>query len=122
MLTQSTKTSLAAAFVIVTAISIGHAQTSPSATTGTATAKSKELPKKPIDKVTCEDFNALEDTFKPRVIAWAAGYQQGQKKPDVVVMDMAGVEKIAPVVIGECTRSPSASFWSKVDAELKKVF
>ncbi|QIJ76074.1 acid-activated periplasmic chaperone HdeA [Methylobacterium sp. NI91] len=88
----------------------------------TSSGKSAELASKPLEKVTCEEFNGFEDTFKPKVIAWAAGYKQGQKKPDVVAIDIAGVEKVTPLIAEECRKAPSASLWSKIDGELKKVF
>lgn len=116
------KKSLVATFAIVGAITLAQAQTSPPSTTAAPQAKKTAMPKKPIDKVTCAEFNGLDETFKPKVIAWAAGYQQGQKKPDVVTVDIEGVDKVAPIVIDECNKAPTASFWSKVEGELKKIF
>lgn len=85
-------------------------------------AAQAKIQKKALDKVTCEEFNGLDESFKPKVIAWAAGYGLGQKKPDVVEMDIDGVEKITPFVIDACAKAPKESFWSKVETELKKEF
>ena len=86
-----------------------------------STAQAK-IAKKDLSKVTCEEFNGLDDSFKPKVIAWAVGFGQGKKKPEAVEIDVDGVEKITPFVIEACAKAPKESFWSKVDDEMKKVF
>ena len=37
-------------------------------------------PKKPLGKLTCEEFLAYEDTFKPKVVHWAVAYGKGGKR------------------------------------------
>jgi len=113
---------LAIAFALGITIGLAQAQTGTPSGTGGAPAKRTEMSKKPIEKVTCEEFNGLEDTFKPKVIAWAAGYKEGQKKPDVVAIDIDGVDRVTPFIVDECKKAPQASFWSKVDSEFKKAF
>jgi acid stress chaperone HdeA len=115
-------TALVIGMTLCSANAQGETKAPASGTTGATSAKHAGLPKKAVDKVTCEDFNGLDDTFKPKAIAWAAGYQQGQKKPDVVVMDIDGVEKITPIVVDACAKTPHASFWTTVESELKKIF
>jgi acid stress chaperone HdeA len=80
--------------------------------------------KKPVSKWTCEEFLAVEGDFQPKVIYWASG--QTKRKPGVV--DVEGTEKIVPVVIEECKKTPTNSFmqslknaWSSVEAEAKKI-
>ena len=34
--------------------------------------------KKPLAKMTCEDFIGIDDTFKPKVVYWAVAYGQGR--------------------------------------------
>ncbi|WP_378941219.1 HdeA/HdeB family chaperone [Mesorhizobium sp. ANAO-SY3R2] len=82
----------------------------------------EDLKKKAVAEITCEDFNGVEETFKPAVIAWAAGYKQGEKKPDDVAVDIAGIEKITPFIVEACQKEPKASFWKKAEDEIKKVF
>lgn len=82
----------------------------------------EDLAKKKVAELSCEDFNGLDATFKPTVIAWAAGYQKGDSKPDSVAVDIDGIEKVTPFVVEACQKEPKASFWEKVEAELKKVF
>lgn len=119
MRTGSWTTYLLPAIAVVLSAGLVQAETS----SGKSADKNQEkLASKPLEKVTCEEFNGFEDTFKPKVVAWAAGYKQGQKKPDVVAIDIAGVEKVTPLIAEECRKAPSASLWSKIDGELKKVF
>ena len=92
------------------------AKTSMDAKTSTALAKKK------IADVTCEDFNGLATSFQPTVVAWAEGFRQGATKPSDVVIDVDGIERVTPVVAEACQKDPSASFWSKAEAELKKIF
>ena len=111
-----------AAFSVAALAGPGAAQTSPPAATNAATAKAASVPKHMLGKVTCAEFNGLDETFRPQVIAWAAGYQQGRKQPDAVAVDIAGIEKITPFVVEECKKSPTTSRWEKVEGELKKIF
>ena len=113
------KMSLTTAFAVAMCATGSLAQT----TSGTGTtAKGKELASKTVDKVTCAEFNGFDESFKPKVIAWAAGYRQGQKQPDAVAIDIDGVEKVTPIIVEECRKAPTATLWSKIDAEMKKVF
>ncbi len=123
MLMRFAGTVLIATFTLASSVVAGQAQSTSTGTTGAKSssgATASELAKKPVASVTCEEFNALDESFKPNVIAWAAGYQQGQKKPDAVAVDVQGVEQITPVVVDACAKAPTSSFWSKVDSELKK--
>ena len=76
--------------------------------------------KKPLPKMTCEDFVGLEESFKPKVVYWAVAYgKNGQ--PDAEAVDVVGVEKVVPIVIEECKKVPQETFWQKVKAEWKKL-
>jgi acid stress chaperone HdeA len=111
MPTKIVSTSIISALLVVSVASFAAAETTKA-----------DLAKKKVDKITCEDFNGLNETFKPTVIAWAAGFHKGDKKPDKVAVDIDGIEKITPFVVTACKNEPKASFWGKIDAELKKVF
>ena len=75
---------------------------------------------KPLGKMTCEDFLAVEDTIKPKVVFWAVAYAQGGK-PEAAVLDIEGTDKITPLLIEDCKAAPKESFWKKVKAEVKKL-
>jgi len=76
--------------------------------------------KKPLGKMSCEDFIGIEDTFKPKVVYWAVAYGQGGK-PESAGVNVAGIEKMIPVLIEGCKKAPKESFWEKVKAEVKKL-
>jgi len=76
--------------------------------------------KKPLGKMTCDDFLAIDDTIKPKVVYWAAAYGKGGK-PENAVLDIEGTEKIVPALIEECKKAPKVSFWQKVREALKTL-
>jgi acid stress chaperone HdeA len=76
--------------------------------------------KKPLAKMTCEDFIGLEDSFRPRAVYWAIAYDEGGK-PESAGVTVEGIERIVPVVIDGCKKAPKESFWQKVKAEFKKL-
>ena len=76
--------------------------------------------KKPLGKMTCEDFLGFEEHFKPKVVYWAVAYGQGGK-PESAGVHVAGIEKMVPVLIDGCKKAPKESFWEKVKAEVKKL-
>lgn len=72
-------------------------------------------------KMTCEDFLALEDVAKPKVVYWAEGFDHKGKAEDAAV-DVETTDSLVPVIIEVCQKEPKASFWKKMKAEFKKVF
>ncbi|SRR6266496_3919800 len=85
-----------------------------------ATFASTESSKKPLGKMNCEDFLAVDDTIKPEVVYWAVAYAKGGK-PEAAVLDVEGTEKITPMLIENCKAKPKESFWEKVKAEVRKL-
>jgi acid stress chaperone HdeA len=75
---------------------------------------------KPLGKITCEDFLAVDDSFKPKLVYFGVAYAKGGK-PEAAVLDMEGTEKITPMLIEACQAQPKASFWQKLKAEVKKI-
>ncbi len=82
-------------------------------------ASHKAAAKKPLDKMTCEDFVGLDESFQPKAVYWAVAYGKGGK-PEAEAVDVEGVESVVPIVIQECQKAPKESFWQKVEAEWKK--
>jgi hypothetical protein len=68
-------------------------------------------------KMTCEEFVILDDTVKPNVVYWAEGFNQKGKPVDAVV-DIDATNKLVPVLVDECQKTPKASFWQKVKQHL----
>jgi hypothetical protein len=68
-------------------------------------------------KMTCEEFVMLDNTVKPNVVYWAEGFNQKGKPVDAVV-DIDATDKLVPVLVDECQKTPKASFWRKVKQHL----
>jgi acid stress chaperone HdeA len=75
---------------------------------------------KPITQWACADFLSVDDQFKPKVIYWAAAYARGGQ-PEGAVIDIRGIEKLTPELIGQCKKAPQASFWTRLKDEWKRV-
>jgi len=75
---------------------------------------------KPLGKMTCEDYIALDDSFKPKMVYWAVAYGQGGK-PESAGINVEGTEKIIATLGEACKKAPKESFWEKVKAEVKKL-
>jgi acid stress chaperone HdeA len=76
--------------------------------------------KKPLGKMTCEDFLGFEESFKPKIVYWAVAYAQGGK-PESAGVHVGGIEKMVPTLIEGCKKAPKESFWEKIKAEVKKL-
>lgn len=72
-------------------------------------------------KMTCEEFLALDDVSKPKLVYWIEGFNHKGKVEDAT-FDIETSDRLVPVLIEECHKEPKASFWMKVKKEWKKVF
>jgi len=100
-------------------IAIGVIAASLVAGSTVAFAQSSDV-KKPLGKMSCEDFLGIEESFKPKFVYWAVAYGQGGK-PESAGVNVAGIEKMIPVIVEGCKKAPKESFWEKVKAEVKKL-
>lgn len=85
-----------------------------------ASATHKAAAKKPLAKMTCEDFVELDESFQPKAVYWAVAYGKNGK-PEAEAVDVEGVETVIPRVVRECKKAPKESFWEKAKAEWKKI-
>ena len=76
--------------------------------------------KKAVEKLACEDFVGLEDSFKPDAVYWAVAYGE-DGKPESAGVNVEGIQQIIPVVIEACQKTPKESFWQKVKTEFTKL-
>ena len=60
-------------------------------------------------KITCEEFVALDDVVKPKVVYWTEGFDK-KGKPDDAIVDIDETDKLIPTIITECQSSPKAQF------------
>ena len=101
-------------------IAIGVVAASLVASSTGALAAQSSAANKPLGKMTCEDFIAMDEQFKPKMVYWAVAYGQGGK-PESAGVNIEGTEKMI-VALGEaCKKAPKESFWEKVKAEVKKL-
>jgi len=100
-------------------LAVGTATAALIATSVVAFAQSSGV-KKQLGKMSCEDFLAVEDNFKPKVVYWAVARAQSGK-PESAGINVEGTEKMIPVLIDTCKKAPKESFWEKVKAEVKKL-
>jgi hypothetical protein len=64
-------------------------------------------------KMTCEEFVMLDDVVKPKVVYWAEGFNHKGKPVDAVV-DIDATDKLVPILVTECQKTPKATFWQKI--------
>ncbi len=83
-----------------------------------ADASKADTVKKPLGKVTCEDFIGIDDIIKPQYIIAAAAHTKGGKAKNVII-EVIDTETLVPVLIEECQKAPKESFWAKLKNKLK---
>lgn len=63
--------------------------------------------------MTCEEFVVLDDVVKPKVVYWAEGYNRKGKPVDAVV-DITATDKMVPLLVTECQKTPKAKLMQKI--------
>lgn len=63
--------------------------------------------------MTCKEFVVLDDVVKPKVVYWAEGYNRKGKPVDAVV-DVAATDKMVPLLVTECQKTPKAKLMQKI--------
>ena len=77
-----------------------------------------ESVKKPLGKVTCEDFIAIDEVIKPQYVIAAVAHTKGGKAKNAVI-EIVDTDTLVPVLIEECQKAPNESFWAKLKSKLK---
>jgi hypothetical protein len=72
-------------------------------------------------KMTCQDFLALDDVAKPKLVYWVEGVNS-KGNPNGATFDVVTTDSLVPVLIQDCQAAPTESFWKKAKVEFKKVF
>jgi len=85
-----------------------------------APAAKVDSTKKPLAKVTCEDFLAFDEVIQPKYVIAAAAHAKGGK-PKTIVIDVVETETLVPVLIEECTKTPKESFFDTLKSKLKQL-
>ena len=76
--------------------------------TGALAAQSSAA-NKPLGKMTCEDYVALDESFKPKMVYWAVAYGQGGK-PESAGINVEGTEKIIAALGEACKEGAEGIF------------
>jgi acid stress chaperone HdeA len=80
-------------------------------------AWAQKAPEMSPAKMKCEDFIAVDEAYQPALVYWVAGVDKlGVLETDTMVVDTATP---VAVIVGECKKTPKASFKSKVRALYK---
>ncbi|QCP53047.1 HdeA [Trinickia violacea] len=63
-------------------------------------------------KMTCEEFVAVDDAYRPTLVYWVAGVDKlGIRETDTMVVDTATP---IGIVVDECKKTPKMAFKTKV--------
>ncbi|BAN27788.1 HdeA/HdeB family chaperone [Caballeronia insecticola] len=69
-------------------------------------------------KMTCSDYAAVDEAYRPALVYWVAGVDKlGVKETDTFTVDTA--QPVGAAVLEECKSDPKASFVSKVRSMIK---
>jgi hypothetical protein len=70
-------------------------------------------------KITCEEFVALDDMAKPKVVYWAEGFNK-KGKPDDAIVDIDETDRLGPMIVTECKMTPKEPFMKTMKAAQDK--
>jgi acid stress chaperone HdeA len=70
--------------------------------------------------MTCEEFLSLDSVERPKVVYWAEGLKH-KGKPQNAAVDIVTTDQVVPIIVDQCTLTPHASFWEKVDASWQQL-
>lgn len=71
---------------------------------------------KHLETISCRSFNALDASFKPQAVTYAANYgPHGRAHPTDTV---SGMERIVPVVVTNCQARPGDRLVDKVHSAM----
>ncbi|UZK66296.1 HdeA/HdeB family chaperone [Sphingomonas sp. M1-B02] len=112
-------TSLSLFACLIGAVSAA-AQSTTSARNGVITTTRIERNGKQIEKVTCREFLALREDFRPQAISYAIGYDKA-KKPEDAVLDVAGIARLVPVIQKTCRTTPQLTLLQRIRADLRRL-
>jgi acid stress chaperone HdeA len=69
-------------------------------------------------KMSCSEYVAVDEAYRPALVYWVAGVDKlGVKETDTLVVDTA--HPVGEIVTEACTQDPHASFVSKVRSMIK---
>ena len=108
---------ITAAVMLASSVLVFAADT-PEAETPKAETPKAESVKKPLGKLTCEDFIGIDDVIKPQYVIAAVAYTKGGKAKNAVI-EVVDTDTLVPFLVEECQKAPKESFWTKLKKKLK---
>ena len=66
-----------------------------------------------LGAITCQDFVAMDDVVKPKIVYWTEGFNK-KGNPDDEVVDVDETDKLVPVLVTDCKASPKQPFVTAV--------
>lgn len=57
-------------------------------------------------EMTCQDFVALADVEKPKIVYWEEGFNKSGKPMDSAI-DIAETDKLVPLIVTDCSKTPT---------------
>jgi acid stress chaperone HdeA len=118
MKTKHITVGMSAVFILASSALVFAAEATSKAET--PKVKAEESLKKPLGKLTCEEFISFEDVIKPQYVIAAAAHTKGGKAKDTVI-EVVDTDTLVPVLIEECQKAPTESFWKKLKLKLDKI-
>ncbi|MCX7108292.1 MAG: HdeA/HdeB family chaperone [Methylococcales bacterium] len=104
--------------ILLAASTLGFATDTAKVETSKVEAPKADSSKKPLGKLTCEDFIAVEDIIKPQYVIAGNAYTKGGKAKNAVI-EVIDTETLVPILVEECQKAPKESFWAKLKSKLK---
>ena len=106
------------AAVMLASSAVVFAADAPEAETSKAETPKAESVKKPLGKLTCEDFIGIDEVIKPQYVIAAVAHTKGGKAKKVVI-EIIDTDTLVPFLVEECQKAPKESFWTKLKNKLK---
>ena len=73
----------------------------------------------PSTKVTCEEFIQLDEISRPKLVYWLDGFDRHGNAIETVDFDQN--DRLVPVLVEECTKTPKHLLAKKIKAVQKKT-
>ncbi len=80
----------------------------------------KPVPVKTAEKITCQEFLALDDDFKPTAVSFVLGYDKA-KRPEARDVDVAGINRVVPVIVNTCRARPTETLLQRIRNGLHRL-
>lgn len=74
---------------------------------------------KPSTKITCEEFLQLDEVSRPKIVYWFDGFNRKGTVDETIDFDQS--DRLVPVLVEECTKTPKHLLVKKMKLAQKKT-